>query len=122
MLTTAIDLGPATMLVDLALSAEDHGRGLQDRIEPLARPMLFVFPQAARWPFHNLRTPARLDLATFDARGQLLRVTPMRSSLETHGLVERYEPPEPFLAALEAPRGLLARLGVQPGDRLRVQA
>lgn len=73
-----------------------------------------IFPGSADGAFHNVRTLLPLDVVFIDNEGRVAAIRPMRTIVESGGVVERVESPGPFRAALEVRRGLLARAGVPP--------
>lgn len=84
--------------------------------------MLFVFNPPSTGPFWNPQTLLSLDVAYVDAAQRLFAVLPMRTIIESKGVVETYAPPAPYLAAIELARGRLAAAGVPIGARLEIHA
>jgi uncharacterized membrane protein (UPF0127 family) len=95
----------------LAPIPDDSGQGLPD----IQRGMLFVFPSERFCSFWMLNTVIPLDIAYVNADGQIITTYTM-APLETR----LYPSVEPAMFALETRAGLLAELGIGPGDRVEI--
>ena len=84
--------------------------------------MLFVFHEPVTGPFWNPQTLLKLEVVYIGPDQRVLAVLPMRSIIESGGVVEQYMPPAPYLAAMELPRGRLAAAGVPLGAQIQVRA
>ena len=108
--------------LELAVTPDARQRGLMSRLAfaPGTDGMLFVFKPPATGPFWNPQTLLPLDVAYVDAEQRLFAILPMRTIVESRGVVETYAPPAPYLAALELLRGRLTAARVPLGARLEI--
>lgn len=105
--------------LELALTREEHARGLQYRrsLSP-EHGMLFVFPSSAQWQFWMKNTWVELDLVFLDDYGV---VTEVIEGLEPcpHEPCPQYVPKGDARAVLEVVAGVAAEHGIEHGARLR---
>lgn len=108
------------LVLELAADPTARERGLMDRraLPGAVDGMVFLFPEVTTTPFTNVRTHLPLDLAFVDSTARIIAIVPMRTIEESGGAIERYDPPGPYIAALEMMRGRLATFGVTPGASL----
>ncbi|MBI4581752.1 MAG: DUF192 domain-containing protein [Planctomycetes bacterium] len=114
----------------LALTHDERERGLMqvtaEQLAPIAGPreeaggktergMLFVFPEERTLGFWMYNTITALDIAYIDAAGRIVKTYTM-APLETRV----YPSIEPAQFALEVRGGLLAELGVEPGQHVEI--
>jgi uncharacterized membrane protein (UPF0127 family) len=110
----------AVFSVEIADTDELRSRGLMGR-ERLAEDagMAFLWREDTASAFHMKDTFIPLTVAFFDADGRILRtidMTPCRSDP-----CIAYDPGLSYRGALEVNAGALARRGVRPGDRVRIE-
>lgn len=113
--TYELEIGSATLEVEVAASAEERALGLMFR-ESLEKNagMLFVFEDSAIRAFYMRNTQIPLSIAYIDERLVIREIHDMEPfSLES--IVSR----NPAMYALELNQGAFERLGIEPGDRLR---
>ena len=105
------------LIVEVAADPLTHERGLSHRTDlpPGLDGMLFIFDRPRVLAFWNQRTFVPLDIAFIDAQRRVTVVLPMRTIVESGGVVESYAPPSPFTAAIEIRRGYLAACGISAG-------
>lgn len=110
------------LTLELATTPFTRERGLMNRLSfaPGTDGMLFVFKPLETGAFWNPQTLLPLDVVYVDAAQRVFAIFPMRTIVESRGVVERYAPPAPYLAAIELARGRLAAAGVPLGARLNV--
>jgi uncharacterized protein len=102
--------------VEIADTPEERAEGLMFRSSlPADRGMLFVFPEPQPLAFWMKNTSIPLSIAYIDRDGRILEIHYM----EPYSL-ESVPSRQPALYALEVNRGTFERLGIEPGDRLRL--
>lgn len=116
--TASLAIGPATIEVELALSAAEREKGLMFRkgLED-GKGMLFVFPADERLVFWMKNTTIPLSIAYIASDGTIREIRELEPlSLAPVGSERsvRY--------ALEVPRAWFERAGVKVGDRLELPA
>jgi uncharacterized membrane protein (UPF0127 family) len=81
------------LLLEVADTPDTRARGLMDRVDlPLGLDgMLFVFDRSQHGSFTNERTFVPLDVTFFDDRRRIIATIPMRTIVESGGVVERYD-------------------------------
>lgn len=94
---------PFSFVVEIADTPEARARGLMDRTSSTG--MLFLFDRPTMSAFWNERTLLPLDLFFIDSAGRVVTRHAMATIYETHGVPVEYRPTEPYVAALELPRG-----------------
>lgn len=106
----------ARIYVEIADTPEERAEGLMFRSSlPADHGMLFVFPEPQPLAFWMKNTQIPLSIAYIDQDGTVLEIHDMEPySLET--VPSR----QPALYALEVNQGTFERLGIEPGDRLRL--
>lgn len=113
--TYELEIGSASLEVEVAASAEERALGLMFR-ESLDEHagMLFVFEESAIRAFYMRNTQIPLSIAYIDERFVIREIHDMEPfSLES--IVSS----NPAMYALELNQGAFERLGIEPGDRLR---
>jgi uncharacterized membrane protein (UPF0127 family) len=108
--------------VEVAATREQKSIGLMERPSlPIGEGMLFVYsePQPGSASFHMFRTHIPLDIAFFDASGQIVAILEMEPCTSpVADWCDRYPPGVPYTGALEVRRGYLAARGIGIGDRV----
>lgn len=98
------------IVVEVAHTPEQRAQGLMGRTHLAPHHgMLFVFEEAARWPFWMHNTPLPLDIVPLDEEGRVLghmAGTPYSQTLTPL--------PVPARRVLELPAGTLEALGALP--------
>lgn len=114
-----IGIGDKELHLQLALTRTERARGLMHR-ENLEENhgMLFLASRPHRQSFWMRNTGIPLDLAFFDARGQLLDVHALYPYNED--AVESRS--DTALIAVETPRGWFDRNNIEPGAKLDLEA
>jgi hypothetical protein len=83
--------------------------------------MVFVYDGPASGQFWMRGTPMPLSIAFFAADGSFVSASDMEPCLTGPAAAcPRYAATAPYVAAIEAPQGGLAALGIGPGSRLVV--
>ena len=77
--------------------------------------ILFVLPSEDEWRFHMSNVLFDLDIAFFDAAGDLVG-----KSLMDANATALYTAKDPFQYALELPAGMLEQLGIDDGAKLEL--
>lgn len=120
-LETEISVGDARFQVELARTRTERQRGLMFRSHlPEGHGMLFIQPDGTPAAFWMKNTYLHLDILYFDKAGHLREifanvppcVTPRCPTYVSKG---------PVKYILEINGGSAARLGISPGDRLRLE-
>ncbi len=120
-LETEISVGSVRFQVELARSQEERQRGLMYRSHlPKGHGMLFIQPEATPAAFWMKNTYLNLDILYFDRKGRLKEifanvppcVTPRCPLYVSQG---------PIKYILEINGSSAERLGISPGDRLRLE-
>jgi uncharacterized membrane protein (UPF0127 family) len=114
--------------LELAVAERDRTRGLMERTEiPHNGGMLFVFADDEVRHFWMYNTLIDLDIAYLDAEGTVTAVHTMRAEVPRQPMesqpayedrLARYSSRKPARYALEFRAGVLAWLGLKPGDRV----
>lgn len=114
-----IQLGDKTLQLQLALTPEEHQKGLMFR-KSLAQDhgMLFLFQRAKKQGFWMKNTSLPLDIGYLDPRGQLLEVHLLFPFDET-GVASRSSN---ILIAIETNRDWYTKNNIKPGAQLDMQA
>jgi len=93
----------------------EYGIGLSGRRTIEGRGMLFYYPDGkATSGFWMKNTRVDLDIAFIDSSLTVIAVMQMKADTETV-----HRPDAPYLAAIEAPRGYYAAVGVREGARVQ---
>lgn len=116
-------IGGERFLLWVAQSHGERARGLKGVTETLLEPteagerrgMLFVFPDETVKSFWMEDTPIALDIAFIDGNWRVESIRTMRPETLTAHASEG-----PVRYAVEVPAGLLERLDVGAGDRVRI--
>ncbi len=112
-----IQVGPATLWVEMALTLEAQVRGLMHRDHlPWDEGMLFVYEKPQHLSFWMKDTTIPLDIAFISAEGVILEIHSMEPLSE-----RTYRSRAPALYALEVNRGWFRKNGVKVGDRIRIR-
>jgi uncharacterized membrane protein (UPF0127 family) len=103
--------------VEVARTDEQHARGFMERRTiPDGTGMLFIFDKDQPLSFWMKNTPTALSIAYIDAQlviREIHDMAPLSLAAIRSGTSLRY--------ALEVPQGWFARVGVQVGDRVKVE-
>ncbi len=114
--TIPVQIGGAEFRIEVARSEEQKAQGLMHRRSLGERSgMIFVYEADERLSFWMKNTTLPLTLAFLSREGEILQVEelkPLSLKPVTSDRAARY--------ALELPAGALQRLGVGPGDRVRL--
>ncbi len=114
--TIPVQIGAADFRIEVARSEEQKARGLMHRRSLGERSgMIFVYEADEHLSFWMKNTTLPLTLAFLSRDGEILQVEelkPLSLKPVTSDRAARY--------ALELPAGSLQRLGVGPGDRVRL--
>ncbi len=95
--------------------ASEYGVGLSGRRSLEGRGMLFYYPDGKGTSgFWMKNTHINLDIAFIDSSLMVIAVMQMKADTETV-----HRPNAPYLAAIEAPRGYYASVGVREGTRVQ---
>lgn len=109
---------PRPLAVRVADSPRERRQGMQhlSRETVAANPMWFAFdpPRTAGWHMRNVAVA--LDIVFVGANGRVIAVQRMEPDGRIYGI------DQPIAAALELAAGEARRLGIAPGDRLRLTA
>ncbi|MDR1748083.1 MAG: DUF192 domain-containing protein [Spirochaetaceae bacterium] len=110
------DGGEVLLRAELAVTPEQQARGFMNRKDiPNGTGMLFIFPRDQRAQFWMKNTPAPLSIAYIDSSGvirDIFDMEPYNLSSIISSVSVRY--------ALEVPQGWFGRVGIGPGDRMRL--
>ena len=110
--------------VEIAETAEQRRIGLMGRKSlPQDEGMLFLYakPRPGSSPFYMFRTLIPLDIAFFDAQGNIVAILQMQPcDAPVADDCKRYPPGVPYRGALEVNQGLFAAWGVKVGDRVEL--
>ncbi len=114
--------------MELALTNSERARGLMYRKELAEEEgMIFVFPQARVLHFWMKNTLIPLDVVFLNQQGVVLKAWQMpaqppqrqgESEAEYESRLPYYSSHEEALIALEFRAGMIAQLGLQPGDKI----
>jgi uncharacterized membrane protein (UPF0127 family) len=114
--TIPVEIGGAEFRVEVARTEEQKERGLMFRRSLGERSgMIFVYDADEHLSFWMKNTRIPLTLAFLSSEGEILQIEelkPLSLRTVTSERAARY--------ALELPVGSLQRLGVRPGDRVRL--
>jgi len=114
------DAGEVEVAVEVADDDEERQLGLMNRESlPADAGMLFVFEEESSGGFWMKNTLIPLSIAFADAGGTILRILDMEPCEADP--CEIYDPGVFYRSALEVNKGALDRLGVEEGDRLRLE-
>lgn len=114
--TVELRSGGASILAELALTADERERGLMFRRElPEGRGMLFVFEADQRLAFWMKNTTIPLSIAYLSSDGTIREVRELEPLSLAPVQAERS-----VRYALEAPRGWFERAGLEVGDRFEI--
>lgn len=115
-----IFVGTVPFTVELARTPQERQQGLMYRMHLSERHgMLFIQPESAPVAFWMKNTYIPLDLLYFDAAGRLLEIHANVPPCTTHPC-PTYLSTAPVKYILEINGEAAARLGLKPGDRLRL--
>lgn len=118
----AVVLHGQRFTVELATDDASRQRGLMMRSALAAdHGMLFVFPQMRPQGFWMKNTLIPLDILYFDAARQLVSMQQDVPPCEADPCPV-YPSEGPAIYVLELPAGTAARVGIQPGDVLNIDA
>ena len=115
--TVVVDTGAAkrTFRVELALSPEEHSRGLMYRQQlALDAGMLFVFERPRVQSFWMQNTFIPLDMVFIGADGLVKHIHAKAKPMDTTSIPSRY----PVRFVLEIQGGRAAEIGLKEGDRI----
>jgi len=116
--TIPVEIGGVEFRIEVARSESEKARGLMHRrFLGERRGMIFVYDADEHLSFWMKNTKVPLALAFLARDGEILQVEelkPLSLRPVTSARAARY--------ALELPAGSLQRLGVAPGDRVRLPA
>ncbi len=114
------DAGEVVFEVEVADSPDEREVGLMNR-ESLPRDsgMIFLFESDSSGGFWMKNTLIPLSIAFADAGGTILRILDMEPCEADPCQI--YDPGVFYRSALEVNRGAFDRLGVEEGDRLRLE-
>jgi uncharacterized protein len=114
------DAGEVELSVEVADDDEERQVGLMNReFLPPDAGMLFVFEEDSSGGFWMKNTLIPLSIAFADAGGTILRILDMEPCEADP--CEIYDPGVFYRSALEVNEGAFDRLGVEEGDRLRLE-
>jgi uncharacterized membrane protein (UPF0127 family) len=114
------DGGEVEVAVEVADDDEERQVGLMNRESlPADAGMLFVFEADSSGGFWMKNTLIPLSIAFADASGTILRILDMEPCEADP--CEIYDPGVFYRSALEVNKGAFERLGVEEGDRLRLE-
>jgi uncharacterized membrane protein (UPF0127 family) len=114
------DAGNVEVAVEVADDDEERQLGLMNRESlPADAGMLFVFEEDSSGGFWMKNTLIPLSIAFADAGGTILRILDMLPCEADP--CEIYDPGVFYRSALEVNQGAFDRLGVEEGDRLRLE-
>ncbi|MGK0176718.1 MAG: uncharacterized membrane protein (UPF0127 family) [Zhongshania aliphaticivorans] len=115
----SIPIDGNTPKLQLALTESERNRGLMYRGTLVENHgMLFLFEKPGRRSFWMRNTQIPLDLAYFDAQGELLEI----HSLFPYDENTVYSYSEEVLIAVEMNQGWFLRKNIQPGAQLDMEA
>src|SRR5690242_395058 len=104
------------MKLELAKTEQEQETGLMGRTSlPEDGGMLFIFPQKSRTSFWMKDTLIPLSIAWIDENGKILEIQDMEAQSEA-----LHTPAQPYLWALEVPKGYFAKKGIQPGSTVKL--
>ena len=114
--TALLKAGGASILAELALTADEREKGLMFRKElPEGKGMLFVFETDQRLAFWMKNTTIPLSVAYLSSDGTIRQIL----DLEPHSLDPRNSE-RSVRYALEVPRGWFGKVGAKVGDRVAI--
>jgi uncharacterized membrane protein (UPF0127 family) len=114
------DAGDVEVSVEVADEDEERQVGLMDRESiPADAGMIFLFEEDSSGGFWMKNTLIPLSIAFADADGTILRILDMEPCEADP--CEIYAPGVFYRSALEVNQGAFDRLGVEEGDRLRLE-
>jgi uncharacterized protein len=114
------DEGEVEVAVEVADDDEERQVGLMNRESlPADAGMLFVFQEDSSGGFWMKNTLIPLSIAFADSNGEILRILDMEPCEADP--CEIYDPGVFYRSALEVNQGAFDRLGVEEGDRLRLE-
>jgi hypothetical protein len=114
------EAGEVEVAVEVADDDEERQLGLMNRESlPADAGMLFVFEEDSSGGFWMKNTLIPLSIAFADAGGTILRILDMEPCEADP--CEIYDPGVFYRSALEVNMGAFDRLGVEEGDRLRLE-
>jgi uncharacterized membrane protein (UPF0127 family) len=116
-LRIATAAGSAELRVRIAETAKAREHGLMGvrRLDP-DQGMAFVFPEPTTSAFWMKDTLIPLSIAFWGPGGRVLSVQEMLPCLADP--CPLYSPGQPFVGAVEAPKGFFTDVDAQPGDRV----
>lgn len=116
--TVPMDVGGTVFTIELAATPEQRQQGLMHREELAANTgMLFIFPESAPRSFWMKDTPLPLSIAFISSEGRILEIYDMEP-LSLTPVRSRF----PAKYALEVNQGRFDELGIEPGDRIDLEA
>jgi uncharacterized protein len=114
------DAGDVELAVEVADDDEERQRGLMNRESlPEDAGMIFLFEEDSSGGFWMKNTLIPLSIAFADGSGEILRILDMEPCEADP--CDIYDPGVFYRSALEVNRGAFASLGVEEGDRLRLE-
>ena len=114
------DAGEVEVAVEVADDDEERQAGLMNRESlPADAGMIFLFEEDSSGGFWMKNTLIPLSIAFADAGGTILRILDMEPCEADP--CEIYDPGVFYRTALEVNKGAFDRLGVEEGDRLRLE-
>jgi len=114
--TALLKAGGASILAELALTADEREKGLMFRKDlPEGKGMLFVFESDQRLAFWMKNTTIPLSLAYLSSDGTIREIRDLEPLSLAPVQAERS-----VRYALEAPRGWFERAGLKVGDRFEL--
>lgn len=118
-----IKINDTTLKVEIADTKEKRSKGLAGR-QSLApdEGMLFLFPEAGRYPFwmKGLTFPLDFIWIREDKVVDLTQNVPPSSPGQTDASLPIYEPKEDVDAVLEISAGTIQRLNIKVGDSVKI--
>ena len=112
--------GDVEVAVEVADDDEERQLGLMNRESlPADAGMLFVFEEDSSGGFWMKNTLIPLSIAFADGSGEILRILDMEPCEADP--CDIYDPGVFYRSALEVNQGAFDRLGVEEGDRLRLE-
>lgn len=110
-----LDIGDATLSVEIAETDEQRRRGLMGR-EELAEDsgMVFLFDAPRKGGFWMKDTLIPLSIAFWDPEGRVLAVLDMEPCRKDPCPI--YDPGTPYVGAVETDQGWFSENGVEVGD------
>ncbi len=114
------DAGEVEVAVEVADDDEERQVGLMNRESlPADAGMIFLFEEDSSGGFWMKNTLIPLSIAFADSSGTILRILDMEPCEADP--CEIYDPGVSYRSALEVNKGAFDRLGVEEGDRLRLE-